>query len=114
MLTQINQRTQPNLMFTTCMLEAHLDRHQVSEEARRGCQYHCWCVLIRTGAGWFLTDNEPHDPPRFVPSGAAIGEASSRAVRELKEFIANAQSSAASTETAKPVDRNRQPAATPG
>lgn len=112
MLTHINQRTQPNLMFTICMLEAHLDRHQVSEEARRGCQYHCWGVLIRTGAGWFLTDAEPLDAPRFVPSGAAIGEASSRAVRELKGFIA--QSSTASTEIAKPSGRNRQPAATPG
>jgi hypothetical protein len=76
-------------MFTICMLEAHLDRHQVSEEARRGCQYHCWGVLIRTGAGWFLTDNEPDRPPRFVPSGAAIGEVSSRAVRGLKGFTAS-------------------------
>jgi hypothetical protein len=112
MFTQINHGTQPDLMWTTCMLEAHLDRHMVSEEARRGCQYHCWGVLIRTGAGWYLTDVEPLDAPRFVPSGAAIAEASSRAVRELKGFTA--QSSTASTETAKPSDRNRQPAATPG
>jgi hypothetical protein len=112
MFTQINHGTQPNLMFTICMLEAHLDRHQVSEEARRGCQYHCWGVLIRTGAGWFLTDVEPLDAPRFVPSGSAIAEASSRAVRELKGF--NAQSSTAAAETAKPAGRNRPLAATPG
>jgi hypothetical protein len=66
-------------------LEYHLDLHGISEIARIGCQYHgVNGVLKRTRAGWQMFDTKPRDPGGFIPSGAAIGEASSRAVRALK------------------------------